>query len=558
MLSSKQSVRDLVEICALKGIRQIVISPGSRNAPLTISFNEHGGFNTYCIHDERCAGFFALGIAQQLDEPVAICCTSGSACLNYAPAIVEAYYQRIPILVLTADRPEEWIDHGEGQSIRQKDIFANYIEHSAHLDSNLVDDTTGINAKIIDETINKAMSLNGPVHINLPFAEPLYELKEYNEPLPIVSDVEVKESELDLDVLTEEWKSSKKKMILCGLLKKDDKLNHFLELLSADSSVTVLTENTSNLNHRNFIHCLDRSLAAITEDKIKEYQPDLLVTLGHSIISKRIKGFLRNSDVKHHWNFNPNGKEVDTFRKLTKTISANPVKVFKHLTNNIEKSVVGTFNKKWKHLDYLTQEKHLKFLQNAPFSDLKTYGLILDFLPDGVNLQMGNSACVRYLNLFDPYNTVIYNSNRGVSGIDGCTSTALGAAWVNDKQTVLVSGDVSFLYDSNALWIENQNPNLRMIVVNNSGGGIFRFIDGPSKTNQLEKFFEAKHQTELSHLSKAYNINYGKAQNEEELIKELEQFFQPSENNRPKILEIFTPREENDKVLKAYFGSLKG
>ena len=170
---------------------------------------------------------------------------------------------------------------------------------------------------------------------------------------------------------------------------------------------------------------------------------------------------------------------------------------------------------------------------------------------------MGNSSPVRYIQLFEQINTVQYNSNRGVSGIDGCTSTMIGAASVNNNLTLLLSGDLSFVYDINALWNNHLTSNIRIIVINNSGGGIFRIIPGPSKTNQLEDFFEVGNNANIQQLVTAHNINYYAASNEESLEKTLPKFYNEQENKRPAVLEIFTPKEVNAVVLKNYFESIK-
>ena len=189
LLSNKVAVRDLVEICSIKGIKHVVIAPGSRNAPLTISFNRHPDFTCHSIVDERCAAFFAMGLAQQLNEPVAICCTSGTASLNFASAIAEAFYQKVPMLILTADRPPEWVDQMDGQTIRQSGIFKNYIKKSFDIpvDTDHSDDRW-FTQRIVSEAIESTLYPEaGPVHINIPFREPLYDVHDYaNEPLPKV------------------------------------------------------------------------------------------------------------------------------------------------------------------------------------------------------------------------------------------------------------------------------------------------------------------------------------------------------------------------------------
>ncbi len=559
MYSDKHGVRDLVEICAQKGIRTVIISPGSRNAPLTISFHQHPNIECLSIADERSAAFFALGMAQQTGQPVAITCTSGSAALNYAPAIAEAYYQKVPLLILTADRPALWIDQGDGQTIRQQNIFANYIKQSFQLETE-VDDKDGLWQvhRIVSEAIDATLLPDcGPVHINLPFSEPLYNTKDYSAiPLPKVITTHPPTrgiSETHLHQLAERWNGATKKLIITGQMVPNKALNHALEAIAADPSVAVLTETTSNLYHASFNPCIDRLITSITPDEITQFKPDLLVTCGRAIISKKIKALLRKHAPQAHWHIDPVVTHLDTFQCLTDNIPVAPEKFFKKLAP-LAQSPESTFGNTWKGRELLTQEKHHDFLSTCAFSDLKAFELLLQYLPEGSNLQMGNSTSVRYVQLFNQLRGIRYDGNRGTSGIDGATSTAAGAARVNDRPTTIVTGDIGFFYDSNALWNDHLTPNLRIVVVNNGGGGIFRIIDGPTSTAASQQFFETQHQLRAEHLAKTYHIAYTACEDAASLETALSTFYQPTD--RPALLEIITPTETNDKILKAYFKHL--
>jgi len=560
-MDTKQSIVDLVTISYEKGIRKVVFSSGSRNAPLIIAFNEFGKFDTYSIHDERSAAFFALGMAQQTGETVAIACTSGSAVLNYAPAIAEAYYQRIPLLVITADRPLEWIDQGEGQTMRQADIYNNFIKHSFEIfqETNHPDELW-YNNRMFNEAINLTqIAPLGPVHINIPLREPLYEndfrfsdsntkIINHISPLPSLS-------EEALDTLANIWNDSKKKLILTGILPKTHGLKELLRQISDDPSVIVITETTSNINAPGFINNIDRFIMSIRNEQNEEFKPDLLLTLGSNIVSKKIKSLIRKWNPAEHWDIDESDKIVDTYKSLTK-----------HIKSEINSFLRGMIKRKKESKSnfksiYLLQEsevhsKHEIFLKDAPWSDLKAYSIIMSNLPKEVNLQMANSTAVRYAQLMDSRHDIIYNSNRGVAGIDGCTSTAAGASLSQNKMTVLVTGDVAFLYDSNALWNNYLQGNLKIIVFNNEGGNIFRFIPGPAKTKQLEEFFEAHHSIKVEQIAKAFDINYFSAINEKELIDQLPKFFENQSNDRPCLIEIFTPRKENMNILNNYFKAI--
>ncbi len=559
-MNTKQSVYDLVNIAYKKGIRKVVFSSGSRNAPLVIAFNEHGGFQTFSIHDERSAAFFALGMAQQTGKTVAIACTSGSAALNYAPAIAEAYYQRIPLLVITADRPLEWIDQGEGQTMRQHNIYANFIKNSYEIFQETVHpDELRYNTRMFNEAINLTqIAPNGPVHVNIPLREPLYrmdknfrtdnvEIIENISPLPELSDSV-------MDSLAEIWNDSRRKIILTGILPEDTELKEIIKTLSDDPSVVVMTETTSNIYDENFINNIDRFIMSIEDEE--EYKPDLLLTLGSNIVSKKIKFLLRKWNPAEHWDVDESDKIIDTYKSLTKHIKSE-LKSFLRGLDKRKKINDSDFSDKYMQQENRVKIKHENFLKNSSWSDLKAYYIVNKYLPENINLQMANSTAVRYAQLMDSRSDILYNSNRGVAGIDGCTSTAVGASISNGRKTVLVTGDVAFLYDSNALWNRYLGENLRIIVFNNEGGNIFRFIPGPSDTGQLEEFFEAHHSINSEHIAKAFDVNYYNAKDEEELIDNLSVFFDTQSNNRPAVLEIFTPRLKNMEILKEYFGNLR-
>ena len=388
--------------------------------------------------------------------------------------------------------------------------------------------------------------------------EPLYDTATKNGYEPkVISTLHPEKSISDEDIreLAKKWNGYGKKLIFCGMLDKNDKLNQLLEIFAEDPSVVVLTESTSNLHSPHFNHCVDRLITSVKTDEIEGFKPNLLITFGSHIISKKIKEFFRTNRPVEHWSVHTEETHVDTYRSLTTNIPVKPETFLSQLDPFAEHQE-SEFRVTWKQRDYITQDKHWNYINNCEFSDLKTYSLVLDCVPEHANLQMGNSAAVRYIQLFDPIKSFVYNSNRGTSGIDGSTSTAAGAAYINERPTTLICGDVSFLYDSNALWNQNLKGNLTIIIINNQGGGIFRFIDGPADTPELEKYFEAHHQTNAEHLANSHDLYYLSAGSYDELEQKLVELYQ-LESDKPAILEVFTPREKNDLVLKDYFQHIK-
>ncbi len=559
MTTDNIAIANLANILFKKGVRTVIISPGSRNAPLVLAFNRHKNLECLSIIDERCAAFFALGMAQQSRIPTVVVSTSGTAALNFAPAIAEAFYQEIPLIVITADRPVEFIDQAEGQSIRQKNIFSNYVKTSFELPQKAsTSDDIWYNDRIISEAFNSSVSgKKGPVHINIPFCEPLYNHTEniaFHSKIIEIENTLPSLSKSTIEKLLAEWNSFSKKMILTGMLEPDVEINKRLNEISNENNLIVLTETTSNLNGENFFPCIDKVITSFSDDESKSFSADLLVTFGNQIISKKIKSFLRNHAPKAHWHISNSATAPDTFKSLTKIIPVHPAEFLK-LIYSSEKKYVNDFKTRWQERKIKTENLHQQYISSCPFSDLKVYEYILNSIPDHSNLQMANSSGVRYVQLFEAFKKLSYNANRGTSGIDGCTSTASGAAYFSKKPTTLVTGDIAFFYDSNALWNNNLPNNLKIIIINNSGGGIFRIIPGSSEVEELEEFFATKHNLTAEHIAKNFNIDYNLCDNEKELKNKLKQLY--ADENKISILEIITPAKESAEIIKAYFKYLK-
>lgn len=559
MVSESKRVQSIVDIFAKKGIKNIVFSPGSRNAPLIISFSNDNRFNCMSIVDERSASFFALGIAIETKQPVAICCTSGSATLNYASAISEAFYQKIPLIAVTSDRPPEWINHGEGQSINQTKVFSNYIYSDYNIPIGETDEDIKYCQRQINEALIDSIENNMPVHINIPFREPLYgnvqnaSIKTKNiEKINVTKTL----SEETTENLANKINNSKKVLVICGQMNKNEKLNYILEEISNLPNIVIITESIANLSGSNFIPCIDRVLSTFEDNYI--YTPEILISIGGAVISKKIKHFFRNAEKIEHWSIKESGEIEDTYLHLNKVIPTETYYFFKKikpyiLTSNIDSNYKNIWYAKY----IISRTNHDNFLRKAKWSDLKVFDIIYNTLPENCNLHLGNSSPVRYMQLFNQIKSVKYYSNRGVSGIDGSTSTMAGISYANEKINILISGDLSFVYDTNALWNNYIDSNFKIIVINNGGGGIFRIIKGPETTKSLETFFETENKTSIYNLSKAHNINYYKATNEIELEKNIYSFFDKQENKRPAIIEIVTPREENSIELEKYFRYIK-
>ena len=549
MYPKKELAQIIIAACRQFEIQTVVISPGSRNAPLTIGFSNHKDFETLSIVDERCAAFFALGIAQQTLKPVALVCTSGSALLNYYPAIAEAYYSQIPLVVISADRPAHLIDIGDGQTIRQENVFKNHILYSANLKEFDAENTI----RILSKAFSLLRQVKGPIHINAPFNEPLYETVATINDFRFIAEESDLQDTIDYENLASQWNSAKKKMILVGVHSPNAALEILLDKVADDPSVLVFTETTSNLYNKRFVNSIDNLIFNLTEEEFTSLQPDILLTFGGMIVSKKIKKFLRDYSPKEHWHVNEL-RAFDTYQVLSKHLKIDSHSFFKHFCELVDYDNKSTYESTWTHYKQRIREKHNHYIKTAPYSDLKVFEQVLKVIPDFSEVQFSNSAIIRYSQLFEMNSTITVFCNRGTSGIDGSTSTALGAAYATQKPTTLITGDLSFFYDSNALWNNYIPSDVRIVIINNSGGGIFKIIPGPKKSTAL-KYFETPHCLTAEHLCVMFGFEYSTAHNLKTLAEEVVGFYDKSD--KPKVLEVFTPSDLNDLVLKEYINNLK-
>jgi 2-succinyl-5-enolpyruvyl-6-hydroxy-3-cyclohexene-1-carboxylate synthase len=555
MHTDKKGIRLLVAICKAKGLKDIVISPGSRNAPLVIEFTRDAAFRCLVVPDERSAAFVALGIAQQSGLPTAVICTSGSAPLNYSPALAEAYYQRIPLVAITADRPAEWIGQADGQAINQQGMFKNFVRRSVSLPQEPNEEADfWYLQRIVSETLDIAMGpVKGPVHLNVPLREPLYRQETAEEQiLKLPSSLKIKSSlsKEVIEKLADEWNKCKRKMIICGGLAPSNPVQEILLKFLDDPSLIILTESTSNLNLNQSIACIDRVLATISKKEEKDFTPDLLITFGGPVVSKKIKAFIRRHKPIHHWHLDPDELHIDTYQSLTYHIPLEPDTFLNQLSENTT-PLISTYRKIWLDKDGIAEVAHQNYLVDLQWSDMKVFESVLRYLPKGSDLQMGNSTPVRYIQLYKAFKQLNYFGNRGTSGIDGCVSTAVGAAISSKKLTTLIVGDMAFFYDSNGLWHHHVPANLRIILINNGGGGIFRIIEGPSSVPELEEYFETRHQLNAKNIAATFDLDYSSCSSFNELEELLPLLY--LETAKASILEIFTPYEENAEVLSSYF-----
>ena len=546
----------LIDIFQKKDITDIVITPGSRNAPLIIGFTENNLFKPYSLVDERSAGFFAMGISQQTNKTSALVCTSGSALLNYYPAVAEAFYSKIPLVVVSADRPKEWIDQADGQTIRQENVLSNHVLKSVNLREGEDSETLLYNSRLINEVLNIAIEKKGPVHINIPFSEPLYEtvseIEIIGENISIVNirpQLEVSE----LEKYAKIWNSSSRKIVLVGVSSPNKQVETQLNHIAADDSVLVFTETTSNMHGDNFISNIDKLLNNISEENTNELKPQILITIGGMVVSKKVKAFLRSCNM-HHWHVGENEVEgitaPDTYKNLSAIFNVDTDMFFSQFFF-LKKNVDSNYREKFTSIRNNIELKHNEFIEGLKFCDLKIYDTLIKQLPYDIQLQSSNSSVIRYFQLFRKPKSWDMFCNRGTSGIDGSSSTAIGASLYSEKPVVLVTGDIRFFYDSNAFWNNYIPNNFKVILINNGGGSIFKIIPGPSTSSSLEKFFQTKHKLNAKGIAETYSINYLRADNQDGFEKALEKMI--NDNTKPCILELNTSKIENENILRHYW-----
>jgi 2-succinyl-5-enolpyruvyl-6-hydroxy-3-cyclohexene-1-carboxylate synthase len=548
----RQHIADLPVILRRKGVRHVIVSPGSRNAPLIQCFYAEFGASCISIVDERSAAYTGLGIASFTKVPVVLLCTSGTAALNYAPALAEAFYLGVPLIAITADRPPEWIDQQDNQTIRQNGIYARNIRAAFSFPVDVHDgNETGHAHRIINEAYNIAASGRmGPVHINIPLREPLYDEMPHAGDITCIHFTEPKGFHECGDRLGKVWQEARKILIVCGQMFYSRELCNSFETIGMDERVCIIGEPASNIRIKGTIVNPDPVLALKESDG--ELVPDLLIYFGGPIVSNRLKQFLRNSRVQHCWFIDQEGRHIDTFKKVTEVIKTGPQEFFQWL-ESLEKQQGSGYKKYW-----LERENILdRFIQDAmpsvAYSDLGIVHRIAGSLPEDALLFAGNSSIIRYLGFFKPKCLAIY-ANRGTSGIDGCVSTAAGIAMATDKLVFALVGDQSFVYDSNALWNRALPGNLKIIVINNQGGNIFSLIDGPSSWPVFKDYLEAHHPVHIEKLADAFGVAYLCCRR----YDDFEAAFKNTVMHQgPVVLEILTPREVNPPVFRTFVDRLK-
>ena len=561
-----QQLAQLAEQCHQEGVTHAVICPGSRSAPFVFAFNRHPNIKTFVIVDERSAGYIAMGMAQQLQKPVALICTSGTAALNFYPAIAEAFYQKIPLIILTADRPAELLNQQDGQMINQQGVYGSHVRtqmllfvDSWQLMVDNAEQTDKYKSTAITEQVSSVLHKSmypvfGPVHINVPLREPLYKISQedsqinpnnLSESKPLLANTPYK-----LGTLNQE-----KIMVLIGQSLPNDALSKGIKSLARHSNVVVLADVVSNQQDHTSIKHFDYIISQADAESLKALEPQVLISMGGPVLSKALKHWLKKQKPIKHIRMQDDFIQVNTYGNVTDYVSSNHLAVI--IENIPEPNTIQTESYKhvWNGFEEKAQEAIQQFIidntLSKTHSELLSVNSILKALPANSQLQIANSSSVRYVSYLGlPENNLSAFCNRGTSGIDGCTSTAIGAALMSNELVTLITGDLAFFYDRNAFWNKYVPNNLRIVLLNNHGGGIFNLIDGPNSQPELEDFFLTPHHQTAKNMSEDFGLEYYFCKNHLELEELLNTFFEPSE--RPKIVEISSDIAENSKIFREF------
>ena len=552
MYSDKKNVLQLVALLRAHGVRRVVLCPGSRNVPLVQAFATCGGFECFSVTDERSAGFFAIGLALHVQAPVVVCCTSGSALLNLHPAVCEAFYRRVPLVVVSADRPAAWIGQMDGQTLPQPGVFGGLVRKAVNLPEVRTEEDEWYANRLVNEALLEVDHHGyGPVHINVPLSEPLFHFTA--EALPSVRRMVRRdmsdEGRTLAFFLKEELPKYRRVLVVSGQMSSDEAVG--VAACLSGGRVAWLTEVLGNCpSASDAVRGFDALLYATREEDLQALRPDLVITVGGHVVSKRLKQFLRRTPSLVHWHVSPDGLPADLFCALTTVVEASPADFFR-LFFRSEALPSGAYAQLW-------HESCARLASpETGYSEMYAVRRVLEALPPHAVLHLANSSAVRLAELCRLPEGVEVQCNRGVNGIEGSVSAAVGYAAVSDRLNFLLVGDLSFFYDMNALWNSNFGCNLRILLLNNGGGEIFQALPGLKMEDKTRRFVTATHKTSAKGWAKERGFSYLPVHNDEELTSAMAVFTQSAPHNQPMLMEVFTDASEDVRLLKEYFHQLK-
>lgn len=553
----------LFDVLQEKGVRDIVCSPGSRNTPLLLAVASRPKLKKHFAFDERSGAFMGLGIALASNRPVALVCTSGTALLNYSPAVAEAYYHAIPLIVISADRPPQWIDQDDSQTIRQTDALANFVKKSYQLPMEYKEFKGGnnelnwyVNRIVNDAMLTASSGRPGPVHINVPLGEPLGNKADHIDKLPRIIDIIEGDSIGNKEIVKNlASKISRSKVLLvAGFMQPDASLQKCISEISRFPNMAVMAETISNLHLNPLDFSVDSVLTALSYDDLCKLKPDIVITVGGSLVSRKLKEYLRKFSAEiEHWSIGYSHTTTDCFQSLTTRVECDVVRFLRNLKSFLMKfqttDEVSSYKKAWQIKKEEATSLKQTYIDNSPWSELKAFAILLKQLPSSVNLFLSNGTPIRYAQLISYKLPHASWCNRGVSGIDGTVACAIGASKIYNGTTVLITGDLSMAYDVGSLGLPDIPDRLKIIVIDNQGGGIFRFVPSTKSLEEREEYFCMPPKLPLKDLADGYEWGYFEASDEKSLPHNLKVFL---ECQRKSILKISCNGIQSAGILSGY------
>lgn len=552
MYSDNKMVLQLMSLLKQFNIRRIVISPGSRHFAFVHSLEADSWFKLYSVVDERSAAFFALGLIQECGEPVAVTCSSGTACMNYGSAVVEAFYQRLPLLVLSSDRIPEYLNQLEDQMYDQLDTFTACTKYRGQLPEIKNDIDVWFCNRILNEAF---LELNhhgrGPVHVNIPFIA--HHTDTFSTPeLPVVRKISLH----DAETKKAEWKTigaklqGKKVIVVWGQSVKitpelDKAVCRFCEMTDA----IILTDKLSNLHNEYAILNTTVVLGILTPNERKSLHPDVVISVGGNyIFNGEIKWFV--GKTSSNWQVGKEDKVIDPFRNLTELFEMSEECFFSNFVEYADVKNKGDYKDTW-----LSISKQPS-VPEPEYNEFYAIGKLLTQLPKNVDLQLANSLTIRMSHMFDIDPSIRVNCNRGVNGIDGSMSTAVGFGADNDRLTFYITGDLSFFYDMNSLWIRHLSPKMRFMLINNGGGGVMYAPLNDKKRKTLPAHVAAAHSLSARGWVESLGFKYIVANSKEEVDAGVRELLN-AESDRPVFMEVFSVINPNDiNAMNKYYATI--
>ena len=559
MYSNKKIVNQLTSLLVAKGVKKAVICPGSRNIPLIGNFAATGDIECFSVVDERSAAFYALGMSLALNAPVAVCVTSGSAFLNTLPAIAEARYRQVPLVLISADRPSEWIDRNDGQTMPQYGPAYRMFKAEADICDSEDADNCIYSSLLMNNVLNAALAgACGPVHINVHLHEPLFCFD--NMELPAPASIEYVSAQYSLSERAQsviaDFVEAEKKLIVIGQLPHQNaELDSVICELRKHYIVICEQLSTSAASP------VDRVIPVFCRLNDDLNGIDMALSLGNTLVSKNIKKFLRGSRVGSLWEINEEGHIHDTFNCQTGILQCSPLMFLKELLKytvegncctscRTDDKFKALWDKSVECVEGSIEEYTPDYSQLLAVRNLE---LALDDMEYDYEVHYANSMEVRIGCLYASH--YIW-CNRGVNGIEGSVSTAAGYSVASGSMVFCVTGDLSFFYDQNALWNNNLGGNLRIMVLNNGKGGIFSQLRGLDVPEDTMRFINGSHNATARGICEQNDVGYISANNEEELRIALVHFL-TEQTKRPMVLEVFTSSEDDKKAFETLNNLIK-